>query len=90
MSGGSNCYPGSDVLINNYNIRDKDLLDRLETQKVMANYDQKEYLEKIICDALNDVTNDITSYTVEGNISEEYKIAKKDYEAFRKKYSIRK
>ena len=36
MSGGLNCYPGSDVLINNYNIRDKELLEKLETQKVMV------------------------------------------------------
>lgn len=57
---------------------------------VMANYDQKEYLEKIICDALNDVTNNMTYKKFECNIHEEYKIAKKDYEAFRKKYSINK
>lgn len=36
MSGGLNCYPGSDVLINNYNIRDKELLEKLEIQKVMV------------------------------------------------------
>ena len=28
MSGGRNCYPGSDVLINKYNIRDKELLEK--------------------------------------------------------------
>ena len=33
MSGGKHCYPGSDVLINKYNIRDKDLLQKLEIQK---------------------------------------------------------
>ena len=34
MSGGKNCYPGTDVLVNKYNIRDKKLLERLEIQKV--------------------------------------------------------
>lgn len=34
MSGGMKCYPGTDVLINKYNIKDKDLLDKLEIQKV--------------------------------------------------------
>ena len=33
MSGGKHCYTGSDVLINKYNIRDKDLLQKLEIQK---------------------------------------------------------
>lgn len=36
MSGGKHCYPGSDVLINKYNIRDKELLEKLEIQKVTA------------------------------------------------------
>ena len=57
---------------------------------VMANYDHKDYLQRIICDALNDVTNDIKYKKMEDNIVEEYKIAKKDYEAFRRKYSINK
>ena len=30
MSGGKNCYPESDVLINKYNIRDKELLEKLQ------------------------------------------------------------
>lgn len=34
MSGGKHCYPGSNVLINKYNIRDKELLEKLEIQKV--------------------------------------------------------
>ena len=34
MSGGRHCYPNSDVLVNKYNIRDKELLDKLEIQKV--------------------------------------------------------
>ena len=36
MSAGRNCYPESDVLINNYNIRDKELLEKFEIQKVFA------------------------------------------------------
>lgn len=34
MNGGKHCYPGSDVLMNKYNIRDKALLEKLEIQKV--------------------------------------------------------
>lgn len=34
MSGGRHCYPGSDVLVNKYNLREKDLLEKLEIQKV--------------------------------------------------------
>lgn len=36
MGGGKNCYPGSDILINKYNIRDKELLEKFEIQKVFA------------------------------------------------------
>ena len=36
MNGGKNCYPESDVLINKYNIRDKELLEKFEIQKVFA------------------------------------------------------
>ena len=36
MSGGKKCYPESDVLINKYNIRDKELLEKFEIQKVFA------------------------------------------------------
>ena len=36
MSGGKNCYPESDVLINKYNIRDKELLEKFAIQKVFA------------------------------------------------------
>ncbi len=34
MSGGKHCYPNSDILINKYNIYDKELLEKLEIQKV--------------------------------------------------------
>lgn len=36
MSGGKNCYPESDVLVNKYNIRDRELLEKFEIQKVFA------------------------------------------------------
>jgi hypothetical protein len=36
MSGGKNYYSGSDVLINKYDIRDKELLEKFEIQKVFA------------------------------------------------------
>lgn len=32
MSGGKDCYPGSDVLMNKYDIRDKELLEKIEIQ----------------------------------------------------------
>lgn len=36
MGGGKYCYPGSDVLVNKYNIKDKELLEKFEIQKVFA------------------------------------------------------
>ena len=55
----------------------------------MANYDQKEYLRKIISDALQrDVLE--SEYSMKKELGEQYKIAKADYEAFREKYSIKK
>lgn len=36
MSGGRHCYPGSEVLVNKYDIRDKELLEKFEIQKVFA------------------------------------------------------
>ncbi len=36
MRGGKNCYPESDVLINKYNIRDKELLEKFEIQKIFV------------------------------------------------------
>ena len=57
---------------------------------VMANYDQKQYIQKIVSDALStNVANKI--YKQPGMASEEqYQIAKTDYEAFREKYTINK
>ena len=34
MNGGQYCYPDNDVLINKYNIHNKELLQKLEIQKV--------------------------------------------------------
>lgn len=57
---------------------------------VMANYDQKHYLQKIISDALIDpFSREIYPKQEEGT-QEQYQIAKSDYEAFREKYSVKK
>lgn len=57
---------------------------------VMANYDQKEYLKKIISDALRGASPKSEYLMNEEQSGEQYKIAKVDYEAFREKYSIKK
>lgn len=57
---------------------------------VMANYDQKEYLRKIISDALQGQMEKSKYSTCKEEAGEQYKIAKADYEAFREKYSIKK
>lgn len=171
MRGGKNCYPDSDILINKYNIQDKEVLEKFEIQKVfvkllgldvkpnripytydvkhlvniqkylfgdiyewagtfregntrtcitfiwhylkgkgvdfqvallrnnpmyvrdslvMANYDQKEYLERIISGALQKEIQESEYLMTEKESGEQYKIAKSDYEAFRNKYSIKK
>ena len=57
---------------------------------VMANYDQKEYLRRIISDALQGLVQE-SEYSMDAEQAEEqYKIAKADYEVFREKYSIKK
>ncbi len=57
---------------------------------VMANYDQKEYLKRIISDALQGEAQR-SEYSMNADqAGEQYKIAKADYEAFREKYSIKK
>ena len=56
---------------------------------VMANYDQKNYLQKIISDALIDPFSG-KIYQQEESTQEQYQIAKSDYEAFREKYSVKK
>lgn len=56
---------------------------------VMANYDQKEYLKKIISDALQEEMQKL-EYSIDAErTGEQYKIAKEDYETFREKYSIK-
>ena len=57
---------------------------------VMANYDQKEYLRRIIADALRDEALETEYSMSEDEAGEQYKIAKADYEAFREKYSTKK
>lgn len=57
---------------------------------VMANYDQKEYLRRIISDALQGEEEKTLYSMSEENAREQYQIAKADYEAFREKYSIKK
>ena len=57
---------------------------------VMANYDQKEYLRRIISDALQGELQESEYSMSEEQAGEQYKIAKADYEAFREKYSIKK
>lgn len=36
MRGGKNCYPDSDILINKYNIQNKEVLEKFEIQKVFV------------------------------------------------------
>ncbi len=57
---------------------------------VMANYDRKEYLQKIISDALQGNEQKNEYFMKEEQAGEQYKIAKADYEAFREKYSVKK
>ena len=57
---------------------------------VMANYDQKSYLQKIIADALIDPFGGEIYPKQEGSTQEQYQIARSDYEAFREKYSVKK
>ena len=57
---------------------------------VMANYDQKEYLRRIISDALQEEMEKIDYAINNEKAEEQYQIAKSDYEIFREKYSIKK
>lgn len=57
---------------------------------VMANYDRKEYLRRIISDALQEGVQKPEYSMLEEQAEEQYKIAKADYEAFREKYLIKK
>ena len=57
---------------------------------VMANYDRKDYLNKIIKDALL-TPNTITILEhLNSTTQEQYQISKTDYEAFRRRYSVTK
>lgn len=57
---------------------------------VMANYEQKDYLLRIISDTLTSYMEQETYVQYNESVKEKYQIAKADYEAFRKKYSIKK
>lgn len=57
---------------------------------VMANYDQKDYLVKIISDALANYVDRKEYVQYNEDLKEKYQIAKVDYESFREKYSIKK
>ena len=57
---------------------------------VMANYERKDYLNRIIKDALL-APNTITSLeNLNSTTQEQYQISKTDYEAFRRRYSVTK
>ena len=56
---------------------------------VMANYDEYEYIKRIIKDALNGgyfLENNNCEYTPQ----EDYKISKQEYQAFKEKYKVKK
>ena len=57
---------------------------------VMANYGEKQYIQKIMNDALADSGEDnlLAEPFIVSN--EEYQITKSDYETFRAKYDIKK
>lgn len=57
---------------------------------VMANYEQKDYLNRIIKDALLSPTSITSLENINSKAQEQYQISKTDYEAFRKKYSVTK
>ena len=54
----------------------------------MANYGQAKYLERIIADALKSVDSDRT-YRSRDETQENYQIEKEDYEAFKRRYSVK-
>lgn len=55
----------------------------------MANYDQKEYLRRIITDSLQEDSVESVYSMSEEETGEQYRIARADYEAFREKYSVK-
>lgn len=56
---------------------------------VMANYNHKEYLQKIISDALDSLPDGEEYNGLETGKAEKYRIAESAYRTFRDKYSIR-
>lgn len=57
---------------------------------VMANYEQKEYLSRIITDAILGIKNAHESVKSNSENKESYRIAKSDYDAFKAKFSVKK
>ena len=57
---------------------------------MMANYEQKEYLTRIITDAILGIKNAHESVKSNSENKESYRIAKSDYDAFKAKYSVKK
>ena len=57
---------------------------------VMANYERKDYLNKIIKDALLAPNKTTSLENLNSATQEQYQISKTDYEAFRKRYSVTK
>ena len=68
------------------------LLDKglIRDSLVMANYEQKEYLTRIITDAILGIKNAHESVKSNSENKESYRIAKSDYDAFKAKYSVKK
>ncbi|MBQ3514785.1 MAG: helix-turn-helix domain-containing protein [Lachnospiraceae bacterium] len=58
-------------------------IEACDERRVMANYDQKEYLRRIISDALQGEVKKSEYSMDEEQAREQYQIAKVDYEAFR-------
>ena len=57
---------------------------------VMANYERKDYLNKIIKDALLAPNKTTSLENLNSATQEQYQISKTDYEAFRRRYSVTK
>lgn len=57
---------------------------------VMANYNEKQYIQKIVSDALLNSSSDEIYLQHKDTSEEQYQIAKTDYEAFREKYTVKK
>ncbi len=66
------------------------IFGKLTLEEMEARVDRLEYLTTIISDALQGNIQELKYTMDEKNTGEQYQIAKADYEAFRKKYSMKK